>query len=266
MKIRNVAIVSLSSGTIGEAFARHELEIGVRRLEGFGLSVRFMPHALKGIEFVKNHPEARAVDLLAALRDPGIDMILCAIGGDDTYRLLPHLFGGDELCSAVSDKVFLGFSDTTINHLMLHKVGLNTFYGQSFLADVCELDGDMLPYTKRYFEELIHTGTIREVPATLGMRAGATLAPVRSACRLWPTRTEGLSCSRAPGLSPVRYWAGASIPSMMSSTANAMPICPSSAGSMGCFQLRRAGGAGYCCWRAARKSRRRRNTDEHCDT
>ena len=90
-------------------------------------------------------------------------MILCAIGGDDTYRLLPHLFGGGELCSAVSDKVFLGFSDTTINHLMLHKVGLNTFYGQSFLADVCELDGDMLPYTKRYFEELIHTGTIREV-------------------------------------------------------------------------------------------------------
>ena len=43
MKIRNVAIVSLSSGTLGEAFARHELEIGVRRLEDFGLSVRFMP-------------------------------------------------------------------------------------------------------------------------------------------------------------------------------------------------------------------------------
>jgi muramoyltetrapeptide carboxypeptidase LdcA involved in peptidoglycan recycling len=163
LKIRNVAIVSLSSGTLGEAFARHELEIGVRRLEAFGLSVRFMPHALKGIEFVKNHPEARAADLLAAFRDPEIDMILCAIGGDDTYRLLPHLFGGGELHDAVSDKVFLGFSDTTINHLMLHRVGLNTFYGQSFLADVCELDGDMLPYTKRYFEELIHTGTIREV-------------------------------------------------------------------------------------------------------
>ena len=163
MKIRNVAIVSLSSGTLGEDFARHELEIGVRRLEDFGLSVRFMPHALKGIEFVKNHPEARAADLLAAFRDPEIDMILCAIGGDDTYRLLPYLFGGGELRGAVSDKVFLGFSDTTINHLMLHRVGLNTFYGQSFLADVCELDSDMLPYTKRYFEELIHTGTIREV-------------------------------------------------------------------------------------------------------
>ena len=163
MKIRSVAIVSLSAGTIGEAFARHEVEIGVRRLEAYGLEVRFMPHALKGIEYVKSHPGDRAADLLAALRDPDIDMILCAIGGDDTYRLLPHLFDGGALPGAAADKVFLGFSDTTINHLMLHRVGMNTFYGQSFLADVCELDREMLPYTRRCFEELIDTGTIREV-------------------------------------------------------------------------------------------------------
>ena len=161
--INNVAIVSLSAGTIGEDFVKHEVEIGVKRLEDFGLNVKFMPHALKGVEYVRSHPEDRAADLLEALRDPNIDMILCAIGGDDTYRLLPYLFDNGELSSAVSDKVFLGFSDTTINHWMLRKVGLNTFYGQSFLADVCELDVDMLPYTKRYFEELIHTGTIREI-------------------------------------------------------------------------------------------------------
>ena len=51
--VKNVAVVSLSSGTIGEPFAKHELEIGVKRLEDFGLQVRFMPHALKGIEYVK---------------------------------------------------------------------------------------------------------------------------------------------------------------------------------------------------------------------
>ena len=92
MKIKNIAIVSLSSGTIGEAFAKHELDIGVKRLRGFGLNVTFMPHALKGIEYGRNHPAERSADLLQALRDPEIDMILCAIGGDDTYRLLPHLF------------------------------------------------------------------------------------------------------------------------------------------------------------------------------
>ena len=111
-------------------------------MNDFGLNVRFMPHALEGIEYVKNHPEKRAADLLQALSDPEIDMILCAIGGDDTYRLLPFLFEHNELADAVSDKVFLGFSDTTINHFMLHKVGMKTFYGQSFLADVCELDKD----------------------------------------------------------------------------------------------------------------------------
>lgn len=161
--ITNLAIVSLSSGTIGEDFVKHEVDIGVKRLKGFGMNVKFMPHALKGIEYVKNHPDERAADLLQALKDPEIDMILCAIGGDDTYRLLPYLFGRNELEHAVSNKVFLGFSDTTINHLMLHKVGMKTFYGQSFLADICELGNDMLPYTKTYFEELIHTGTIREV-------------------------------------------------------------------------------------------------------
>lgn len=161
--IKNIAIVSLSAGTIGEDFVKHELEIGIKRLEDFGLNVKFMPHALKGIEYVKNHPAERAADLLQAFRDPEIDMILCSIGGDDTYRLLPYLFDHGELAEAVSDKVFLGFSDTTINHFMLHKTGLKTFYGQSFLADVCELDKDMLPYTKKYFEELIRTGTIREV-------------------------------------------------------------------------------------------------------
>ena len=152
--IKNIAIVSLSSGTIGEDFVKHEVDIGIKRLNDFGLNVRFMPHALEGIEYVKNHPEKRAADLLQALSDPEIDMILCAIGGDDTYRLLPFLFEHNELADAVSDKVFLGFSDTTINHFMLHKVGMKTFYGQSFLADVCELDKDMLPYTKKYFEEL----------------------------------------------------------------------------------------------------------------
>lgn len=163
MTIRNIAIVSLSSGTIGESFVKHELDIGVKRLRDFGLNVTFMPHALKGIDYVKNHPEHRAADLLQALRDPDIDMILCAIGGDDTYRLLPYLFEHNELADAVSNKVFLGFSDTTVNHFMFHKVGMKSFYGQSFLADICELGSDMLPYTKQYFEELIESGTIKEV-------------------------------------------------------------------------------------------------------
>ncbi|SDI00683.1 Muramoyltetrapeptide carboxypeptidase LdcA (peptidoglycan recycling) [Pseudobutyrivibrio sp. 49] len=161
--IKTVAIVSLSSGTIGEDFVKHEVDLGMKRLNAYGLNVKMMPHAMKGIEYVKNHPEERAEDLLEAFKDDSVDMILCAIGGDDTYRLLPYLFENDELKNAISKKVFLGFSDTTMNHFMLHKAGLNTFYGQSFLADVCEMDKQMLQYTAKYFEELIQTGTIKEI-------------------------------------------------------------------------------------------------------
>lgn len=161
--VKTVGIVSLSSGTLGEDFVKHELDLGVKRLKEYGLNVKFMDHALKGMDYVKDNPDKRAEDLLQAFRDPKIDMILCAIGGDDTYRLLPYLFDNDELQKVVNDKIFLGFSDTTMNHFMLNKVGLHTFYGQSFLADVCELESEMLPYTKKYFEELITTGHIREI-------------------------------------------------------------------------------------------------------
>lgn len=184
--VKTIAIVSLSSGVIGEDFVAHEVALGRKRLEEYGLNVRMMPHAQMGLEYVRNHPEDRARDLLDALADDSIDMILCAIGGDDTYRLLPYLFEQDALQTALHKKIFLGFSDTTMNHLMLHKVGLNTFYGQSFLADLCEMEENMLPYTAKFFEELIHTGTIREIrpsdvwyeerkdwsPAALGTRRG----------------------------------------------------------------------------------------------
>ncbi len=176
--IRTVAVVSLSSGILGEPFARHELEIGLRRLEEMGLTVRFMPNALKGMDYVARHPEARAADLLQAMADPDIDMILCAIGGDDTYRLLPYLFDHDELKKAAAQKVFLGFSDTTLNHFMLHKVGIRSFYGQSFLSDICELGDGILPYTRRYFEELIQTGGIREVaPSGVWYEERASFGP-----------------------------------------------------------------------------------------
>lgn len=172
--IKTVAIVSLSRGILGEPFIKHELKIGLNRLKNYGLKVKFMDNALRGLDDLYAHPEARAADLLQAFQDSEVDMILCAIGGDDTYRLLPYLFDHDELKNAVSSKIFLGFSDTTMNHLMLHKVGLNTFYGQAFLSDVCELDKDMLPYTKHYFEELIHTGAIREIRPSDVWYAGRT--------------------------------------------------------------------------------------------
>ena len=163
--VKNIAITSLSRGILGEKFIKFEKDIGLKRLEEMGLNVSFTENALKGLDYINGHPEKRAEDLISSLKDRNIDTILCAIGGEDTYRLLPFLFENNELSEAVKDnnKIFLGYSDTTMNHLMLYKAGLNTFYGQSFLSDICELEDDMLPYTKKYFTELIQTGRIKEI-------------------------------------------------------------------------------------------------------
>ena len=163
--VKKIAIASLSRGIIGEPFVQHEVKLGVKRLEEYGLEVVFTKNALKGLDYIEKNPQSRAQDLLDALNDDSIDMILCAIGGEDTYRLLPYLFEHDELKNAVANhqKIFLGYSDSTMNHLMLHKAGLNTFYGQSFLSTICEMEKEMLPYSKKYFEELINTGTIHEI-------------------------------------------------------------------------------------------------------
>lgn len=163
MKVRKIGVVSLSSGILGEDFVSHEVKIGIERLKKYGIEVEFLPNSTKGIEFLKNNPKARAKDLIDAFKDDSIDMILCAIGGDDTYRLLPYLFENNELEMAVKQKIFLGFSDTTINHFMLNKVGIKTFYGQAFLPDICELSNEMLPYSKHFFEELINNGEIKEI-------------------------------------------------------------------------------------------------------
>ena len=148
-----VAIISLSSGILGEAFCAHEKELGVQRLKAFGLESVFTAHALDGVHEIWNHPENRASDLKAAFLDDSIRGIICAIGGIDTFRTFPFLMEDAEFIRAVREhpKLFLGYSDTTNNHLMFHRLGLQTFYGQSFLPDLAELSGDMLPYSKAQF-------------------------------------------------------------------------------------------------------------------
>ena len=150
-----VAIVSLSRGLLGMPFIKHELDLGIKRLEEFGLIPVFMDNALKDMDYLFDHPEARAADLKQAFMDPEIKGIITAIGGDDTFKLVPFLMKDEEFINAVKNnpKIFTGFSDTTNNHLMLNKLGLSTFYGPCLLIDLAELDKDMLPYTKEYFEK-----------------------------------------------------------------------------------------------------------------
>lgn len=163
-----VAIVSLSSGILGESYVAHELELGVKRLKQFGLVPVFMNNSLKGVNFLKNHPEARAQDLKQAFLDKDIKMIITAIGGDDTYKTIPYLMEDKEFIDSVkkNPKIFSGFSDTTVNHFMLNKLGLSTFYGPAFLVDIAELDNEMIDYTKEYFIKFFDNNDIIEIKSS----------------------------------------------------------------------------------------------------
>ena len=131
-----VAIVSLSRGFLGEKWAIHKLDIAKERLEkDFGLKVKVMPNALKGIKYLDEHPEARAKDLMDAFADKEVKAIFNAIGGDDTIRLLPYI---DFDVIKNNPKIFTGFSDTTVNHFMMRKAGLNSFYGASVMNNWTE--------------------------------------------------------------------------------------------------------------------------------
>ncbi len=151
-----IAIVTLSKGLLGMPFIKHELELGIERLKEFGLIPVIMTNSLKDMDYLKEHPEEKAQDLKQAFMDDSIKGIITAIGGDDTYKTIPYLMEDEEFKKIVKNhpKIFIGFSDTTNNHLMLNKLGLSTFYGPCLLVDLAELDKDMLPYTKYYFEKL----------------------------------------------------------------------------------------------------------------
>ena len=151
-----VAVITLSRGLLGMPFIKHELDLGIKRLKEFGLEPVIMPNSLKDMDYVAEHPEERAADLKQAFLDESIKGIICAIGGDDAFKTIPYLMDDEEFIEAVKNnpKIFMGFSDTTNNHLMLNKIGLETFYGPCFLIDLAELDKEMLPYTKESFEKL----------------------------------------------------------------------------------------------------------------
>lgn len=151
-----IAIVSLSWGGLGDEKLIHKYYIAKERLENdFGLEVVTMPNALKGSEFIYEHPELRAQDLMDAFKDKTIKGIFCAIGGDDSVRLLPYM---DYDIIKNNPKIFIGYSDTTVSHFMMRKAGIVSFYGPSIMCEFGEYV-KMFDYTKEAVENILFKDT-----------------------------------------------------------------------------------------------------------
>ena len=97
----------------------------------------------------------KADDLRAAFLDKDVDLIWSALGGDDAFRTLPYLMNEDfARIIKKHPKPFLGFSDTTNNHLMFYQLGLATLYAPALLSDVAELGPEIFGFTKNWLNRL----------------------------------------------------------------------------------------------------------------
>lgn len=152
-----VCTVSLSWGGAGDESLLWRYNLGKERLEKqFGLKVVEMPHTLSGSNFVYNNPQKRAEDLMLAFRDPEIKAIFSCIGGNDSIRMLPYI---DFEVIRSNPKIFIGYSDSTITHLICHMAGLSSFYGASVLAELSE-NNKIFDYTATWMDKCLFTDKI----------------------------------------------------------------------------------------------------------
>lgn len=94
--------------------------------------------------------EARAADLQELLDDPQVKAIWCARGGYGLVRIIDQLDWGT---FQTHPKWIIGFSDVTVLHCQLHRMGFASIHGQ-MLADTSEcfaqakqlLEGRLLRY------------------------------------------------------------------------------------------------------------------------
>jgi muramoyltetrapeptide carboxypeptidase LdcA involved in peptidoglycan recycling len=136
-----IAAVSLSWG--GPSIFPDRYQVGKKQLEdAFDVSVVEMPHTLSDAQWLRENPEARAMDLMQAFSNPNINGIIATIGGDDSIRTLPWL---DFSVINNNPKIFMGYSDTTVAHFACNKAGIVSFYGPSIMAGFAE-NGGLFPF------------------------------------------------------------------------------------------------------------------------
>lgn len=147
-----VATVSLSWGGAGDEEILWRYNQGKERLQNlFGLEVVEMPNTLKGTEFIYNNPQKRAEDLMMAFSDKSIKAIFSCIGGEESIRMLPYI---DFDIIKNNPKILMGYSDTTITHLICLKAGISSFYGPSILNEFAE-NVQMHEYTAKYVNKTL---------------------------------------------------------------------------------------------------------------
>src|SRR5699024_7342219 len=110
----------------------------------------------KGEDFLYEHPQARAEDLMTAFKDKSIKGIIANIGGEESIRLLPYI---DFDVIRHNPKIFMGYSDVTVSHFICYKAGISSFYGPAILTDFAE-NIAMDPYTIEMINRILFSSEV----------------------------------------------------------------------------------------------------------
>jgi muramoyltetrapeptide carboxypeptidase len=110
-----------------------KLAAGIAALEGLGFAVRAEPGLLERKLFSAGSAARRVEELHALVADPEVAAILCARGGAGVSELLPRL---DPELFRAHPKPFVGYSDLTLMHSFLGRLGLVSFHGPMLAGEL----------------------------------------------------------------------------------------------------------------------------------
>lgn len=152
-----VAFISLSGGRAGDPDMKARYEIGKQRFEEiFEVTVVETPNAFMGSEYLYRHPEKRAEDLRWALQNKEIKAIICNMGGDDSYRVLPYV---DVEVIRNNPKIFMGYSDIATWMAVFAYAGVRAYYGPNVLTPIAQ-PGSLDLYTEEAIRKTLFRSDI----------------------------------------------------------------------------------------------------------
>lgn len=149
---------------------RDELHDGIELAKSWGLNVKLGSCVGRKHFQQAGTSKQRAADLQAAFDDPEVKAIWCARGGYGTVHLLKHM---DLDAFKRNPKWLVGFSDVTVLHNALHKLGIASLHAQMPFNVGAKSDTARETLRKALFGEMLTLHSMRE----LGMEPTAANRP-----------------------------------------------------------------------------------------
>lgn len=150
-----IAIVPTARAIVPE-----ELREGIALAESWGLRVKLGSCVGRKHFQQAGTSRQRAADLQAAFDDPDVKAIWCARGGYGTVHLLKHM---DLEAVRRNPKWLVGFSDVTVLHNTLHKLGIASLHAQMPFNVGAKSDTARETLRKALFGDPLSLITMREL-------------------------------------------------------------------------------------------------------